>query len=562
MSNRTLISHAGVLLLFACLCQAWAQTPPGSEGSEEEVPPAEVVIEGRSILTVYETVASHTPQQRAQAIEQRIVDAAQTGGSATAQVRNRQAWTEIFVGDGLIMAVTQADADFAGKPRQQLASDYAENITREIRYYREQHSWKIILGGILRTIIATICFVFLVWLLRRISFVLRDRIQRQIHATGSLERKSSWNTVVTYTLPMALAGGAILHWLLILGLFQGYLTIALGFFSATRQVSLTTTKWISSQFALLLQAALDYLPNLVVVATIVLATYCVMRLIRLIFGEIRKGELTIRGFYPDWAEPTEKLLRMLVLVLALIIVFPYLPGAKSPAFQGISIFLGVLLSLGSSSAVANAVAGVILTYMRSFLVGDWVQIGETTGEVIEKNLLVTRVLTPKAEIITIPNSSVMSGAVKNYSIEARKSGVIFHTSVTIGYDAPWRQVHGLLINAALATEHILQHPTPFVLQKRLDDFYVCYELNAYTDVPRQMLTISSDLHKHIQDKFNEAGVEICSPHFCSLRDGNTIVIPQQYIDATYKARTFHISTTGIAENISDGSAELTARKAG
>src|SRR5262249_7758230 len=155
-------------------------------------------------------------------------------------------------------------------------------------------------------------------------------------------------------------------------------------------------------------------------------------------------------------------------ILAVIVAFPYLPGAKSPAFQGISIFLGVLLSLGSSSAVANAIAGIILTYMRSFLLGDWVQIGETTGEVVEKNLLVTRVLTPKAEIITIPNATVMSGSVKNYSVEAKKSGVIFHITVTIGYDAAWRTVHELLINAALATPRVLHKPEPFVLQTALN----------------------------------------------------------------------------------------------
>jgi small-conductance mechanosensitive channel len=200
----------------------------------------------------------------------------------------------------------------------------------------------------------------------------------------------------------------------------------------------------------------------------------------------------------------------------------------------------VLLSLGSSSAVANAIAGVILTYMRSYLVGDWVQIGETTGEVTEKNLLVTRVLTPKAEIITIPNATVMSGSVKNYSVEAKKNGVIFHTTATIGYDAPWRTVHQLLISAALATKHVLQQPAPFILQTRLDDFYVAYELNAYTDVPREMLNIFSDLHQNIQDKFNEAGVEICSPHYSSLRDGNVIAIPEQYVKPDYKAPGFRV----------------------
>jgi small-conductance mechanosensitive channel len=280
-----------------------------------------------------------------------------------------------------------------------------------------------------------------------------------------------------------------------------------------------------------------------VVGVIALIAYYMIRLLRLIFGEIKGGELKIRGFYPDWAEPTDKLLRILVLAFALIVAFPYLPGAQSSAFRGVSIFLGLLLSLGSSSAVANAIAGVILTYMRSFLVGDWVQIGDTTGEVIEKNMLVTRVLNPKAEIITIPNATVMSGAVKNYSIEARKSGVIFHTTVTIGYDVPWRTVHQLLIQAALATKDVLQQHPPYVLQKGLDDFYVSYELNVYTDAPSLGMRTYSELHQNIQDKFNEAGVEICSPHFAALRDGNTSAIPEQYVKPNYKPPGFRFSAT-------------------
>jgi small-conductance mechanosensitive channel len=229
-----------------------------------------------------------------------------------------------------------------------------------------------------------------------------------------------------------------------------------------------------------------------------------------------------------------------VLACALIVMFPYLPGVKSQAFQGISIFLGVLLSLGSSSAVANAVAGVILTYMRSYLVGDWVEIGGTTGEVVEKTILITRLLTPKDEIITIPNSAVMAGSVRNFSVEAKKFGVIFHTAVSIGYDAPWRTVHRLLTSAALETDHVRKQPAPFVLQSALNDFYVSYELNAYTDRPREMLNIFSDLHKNIQDKFNEEGIEICSPHFSSIRDGNVIAIPSQYIKEGYQAPGFRI----------------------
>lgn len=557
--NKTTLVGFGsmlLLLLLADFSPLAAQIPPPAttqaqtagndqEFPEEEIspPPGQVVVEGRGpILTVYEAVGGLTPEERARRIEQRIISAAKDNraSAVTVQLEQHPGWTDITFGGHTIMAVTDGDARMAGQPRAELAAEYADAIARAIPTYRQEHSWRLILRGALKTALATLVVGFVLWLVRRLRIVLRDSVEDRIRASARLEQKSAWHVAVAYVGPITLALGAILRWVVVLGLLQSYLTIVLGFFSYTREISLTVTRWVFSQLASLARGAVDYLPNLLIIAVIVLITHYASRLLHLIFSEIQKGNVKIRGFYPDWADPTEKLIRVLVLVLALIVAFPYLPGAKSAAFQGISIFLGVLLSLGSSSAVANAIAGVILTYMRSFLVGDWVQIGETVGEVTEKTLLVTRVLTPKAEIITIPNATVMSGAVKNYSVEAKKSGVIFHTMATIGYDAPWRTVHQLLVSAALATERVLHQPAPFVLQTRLDDFYVGYELNAYTDDPRQMLTIFSDLHQNIQDKFNEAGVEICSPHFASLRDGNVIAIPKNYIKPEYEAPGFRV----------------------
>jgi small-conductance mechanosensitive channel len=535
---------------------ATTQTQPaiGSQDSPKEDinSPGEVVIEGRPILVVYDTLGGLTPQDRARGIEKRILSVAKESSSTPESIRvqSRSTWTEIFSDKQLLLAITDVDAKMAGEPRQQLTEGYAENIRQAIRNYHEEHSWRLIFSGVVKTLLATLVLIPLCWLVRRIRFAVRDRIEKQIQTSAHIEPKSAWHISVAYLGPISLGVGAILRWLLILAFVEAYLTITLGFFSSTREISHTVSKWVFSQLESLGESALNYLPNLLVVVVIALGATYLIRLLRLVFGEIRKGNLKIRGFYPDWAEPTEKLIRILVLCLTVIVAFPYLPGAKSPAFQGISIFLGVLLSLGSSSAVANAIAGVILTYMRSYLVGDWVQIGETTGEVTEKNLLVTRVLTPKAEIITIPNATVMSGSVKNYSVEAKKNGVIFHTTATIGYDAPWRTVHQLLISAALATKDVLHQPAPFILQTRLDDFYVAYELNAYTDVPREMLNIFSDLHQNIQDKFNEAGVEICSPHYSSLRDGNVIAIPEQYVKPDYKATGFRvIPTEGDGENL-------------
>ena len=200
----------------------------------------------------------------------------------------------------------------------------------------------------------------------------------------------------------------------------------------------------------------------------------------------------------------------------------------------------MLVSFGSSSAIANIVAGVVMTYMRPFQLGDRVKIADTVGDIVEKTLLVTRIRTIKNVDITVPNAMVLSSHIINYSSTAKEGGVVLHTSVTIGYDAPWRQVHELLLAAADSTRGLMKEPKPFVLQTSLDDFYVSYELNAYTDNPNVMARTYSDLHQNIQDKFNEAGVEIMSPHYRAARDGNQVAIPPENLPGDYVPPAFRL----------------------
>lgn len=323
-----------------------------------------------------------------------------------------------------------------------------------------------------------------------------------------------------------------------------YITFAFGLFEFTRTWAATLFSYITDPLWTALLAFVNYLPNLFYIAIISFITYNLLKLIRLIFTEVGKESISVPGFYSEWAEPTYKIVRFLVLAFAAIVIFPYLPGSDSPFFQGISVFLGILFSLGSSSAISNIVAGVVLTYMRPFKIGDRVKIADTMGDVVEKTLLVTRVRTVKNVDITIPNSMVLGSHIINYSSSSSDKGLILHTTVTIGYDVPWKQVHALLISAASATTHILNEPAPFVLQTSLDDFYVSYELNAYTNEPGKMSRIYSELHGHIQDKFNEAGVEILSPHYGAHRDGNQVTIPQNYLPKDYEAPSFRISPVG------------------
>jgi len=184
-----------------------------------------------------------------------------------------------------------------------------------------------------------------------------------------------------------------------------------------------------------------------------------------------------------------------------------------------------------------------MTYTRAFKLGDRVKIGEVTGDIIEKTLLVTRIRTIQNEIISIPNSTVISNHTVNYSSDAPEKGLIIHTTVTIGYDAPWRQVHQLLTDAALETPMVEKEPPPYVYQTSLDDYYVSYRINAFTKEPNRQAAIYSALHANIQDQFNKAGVEIMSPHYKALRDGNATTIPKDYLPEGYSAPPFKTRQT-------------------
>lgn len=528
-----------------------APTEEEPEIEANEKTAADVIIDGRTILTLYEPIGESTPQERADRIAGRIIAAAEDPSipPESVAVEPGNEWTEISAGSRVIMAVTDLDATAAGKSRKQLASEAAGSIRQALVNFRRDHSWNTTLRAIIYTIVATAILVAIARVFRKFRLAFRSRFVRWIESRkeDTEGKKTALQVAVNYALSLAVAVGTVIRWLLLIALFQVYATVVLSFYPGSRHISSAINGWILTALTGLGKSALEYIPNLVVIAVVAAVASQVIRLISMLFVEIRKGNLAFPGFYPEWAEPTSRLVRMLVLVLVVIIIFPYLPGAKSPAFQGVSIFVGVLLSLGSSSAVANAIAGIILTYMRSLAVGDWVRIGDVVGEVVEKNMLVTRIITQKREIITIPNATVMNGSVMNYTREAKHGGVIFHTTVTIGYDAPWNKVHQLLIEAARATKHVLHNPPPFVLQTALNDFYVSYELNAYTDVPIEMQFIYSDLHQNIQDRFNEAGVEICSPHFSTLRDGNTIAIPEQYRPQGYTAPAFRVNGSGTEE---------------
>ena len=416
-------------------------------------------------------------------------------------------------------------------------------LTYSLSLFPLTSQWNVrpILVGTLLVILTTAAAVVLFRTLRSFFGML---IRRVASWRGSLIKSVRLKTVEVLSedrIAEAVRGGfKILKLFSYVALGYFYITILFSFFEFTQTWAGTLVGYIVNPLWNVVGGFVRFLPNLFFILVIAYVTRYVIKLIKLIFDEIGKGTLALPGFYREWADPTYKIVRFLILAFAGIVIFPYLPGSDSPVFKGVSVFLGILFSLGSTSAIANVVAGAVITYMRPFKIGDRVRIADTMGDVVEKTLLVTRVRTIKNVDVTIPNAMVLGSHIINFSSSAQTPGLILHTSVTIGYDTPWQKVHELLIAAAQSTDQVLKEPAPFVLQTSLDDSYVSYELNAYTDEPNTMAKTYSDLHQNIQNKFNEARVEIMSPHYTAVRDGNKTAIPADYLPRSYEAPAFRV----------------------
>ncbi|HET7104203.1 MAG TPA: mechanosensitive ion channel domain-containing protein [Terracidiphilus sp.] len=539
---------AGVVLLAVLAaapqidCQAPAASAPASHAPE-----AWVMVHGRQVFAV-EGVLSFPAQARADAIGQRIAGVAADVNFKpdSIAVADSASSSNIMAGGLILMSVTDQDARAAGATRQALARDHAKKIIATLDALRHESSLKSILLGLLYAVLATIALIVLLRLLGMLFRAVYRALDSWRGTVIPSLRIQKFELIPADRIADFLIGlvrlARLAVWLIV---FYIYASLVLGFFPWTRGYASVLLGYVLSPLKIVGSAALAYLPNIFFIAIIVLVSFYVIKFVRIIFAEIGKGTIALPQFYPEWAAPTYKIVRLLILALAAIAVFPYLPGSKSPAFQGISIFLGLLLSLGSTSAVANVVAGVILTYMRAFTVGDIVKIADTMGCVIEKTLLVTRIRTIKNVEITIANAMVMNSHIVNFSSSASEHRLILHTAVTIGYDAPWRTVHQLLLNAASECENLMKDPRPFVLQTALDDFYVHYEINAFTDRPDLMADTYSVLHQKIQDKFNEGGVEIMSSHYSNVRDGNRTTTPDAYLPRDYVAPSFRLGMEGI-----------------
>ncbi|MDE5878376.1 MAG: mechanosensitive ion channel family protein [Muribaculaceae bacterium] len=493
-------------------------------------PGVPVLVDGDTLFTLYADRGGYSAADRAEMLNDVLVKIGRSLKRDTVYTLENGDYIDIMYGNKVLVTVTDKDALWQGTSRQELAEQYKPILANKIDSLQNQHSiWQII-----KRAIVFILVLVAQYLLFKLTNYLFRKLRRRIIRFKQQRLKPV--IIRDYELLNTRQLGRILiffsnifRYLILLVQLTFSVPILFAIFPQTEKLALTIFLYIINPIKMVARSVVEYIPNLFIILVI---WYCIKYIIKglqYIASEVENEKLKISGFYPDWAQPTFNIIRFLLYAFMIAMIYPYLPGADSGVFQGISVFVGLIISLGSSTVIGNIIAGLVITYMRPFKIGDRIKLNDTTGNVMEKTPFVTRLRTPKNEVVTIPNSFIMSSHTVNYSASARQFGLIIHTTVTIGYDAPWRQIHQLLINAARITPGVLEHPKPFVLETELQDYYPCYQINAYIKDVDHLAQIYSDLHQNIQDIFNEAGVEIMSPHYFAERDGNASTIPADYL---------------------------------
>jgi small-conductance mechanosensitive channel len=533
------LAAAVCLLIFSALSFGQADNTnnsntPTPKPAEE---PVAVTLDDKPVFLIRVPFKGATVKERAQTVAARLLEVANDSSmkSDTVRVEETSLSSDIVIGNRILMSVLEVDGNAEGKTRAKVAAEIEGKIKTALVDYRYRYGVKRILVGSLEALGTLIVFFLVLMLAARHVPKLRDTIVERVG--GVIEAKSwkliSWldadqvKGVVRSILNLLRFAALVAVSLISLQLVLGFLPWTEGLADQVVQLLTVPLRVIGS-------ALVDQIPNLFFLIVVAIVTFYFLKLLKAFFNAIKNKTISFQNFHPEWAMFTYRLIKIFVIIFAIIISYPYIPGSDSEAFKAMSLFLGVLVSFGSTSFIANTVGGIVLTYLRAFNNGDRVKIGEHTGDVIKSTLQVTHLRTVKNEEVVIPNSMIIGNHIVNYSTRSRDLGLILHTSVTIGYDTPWRQVHALLLLAAERTEGLIPGSKPFILQTSLDDFYVTYELNVYTSKPQEMPRIYSDLHRNIQDAFNEFGVQIMSPNYLMDRDEKTWVPKEKWFEAPAK----------------------------
>ena len=489
--------------------------------------PAELRIWNRPIVVLRARMGGHEPYERAQQTVEAI-------SSLPDELLGEEVWSEISriratdfalvgVTNQVLLALRAEDLDPArDQTLEELGAEVADRIQEVLAARAEQTHWPSVARNTGLALATTVLFILVLIGIFRSRALFQRRLQkplerRKLHLSGF--------DLAPYLEDLTRGVAVLGSWLFILPLAYLWLAFVLSRFPFTRPWGQGLGDHLFDLVSGLVVGAISAAPGLFSVFLIYLVTRFLTRIVEAFFVSVETEALNVHWLQPETAKATRRLVIVVMWLFALTVAYPYIPGSTSAAFKGVSVFVGLMVSLGATGLVNQIVSGMVIVYTKAFRPGEFVRIGDTEGWVEDIGVLSTKILTLRREEVTIPNALLVGTSVNNYSRQAAKEGAVIIATVTIGYDAPWRQVHALLELAAERCPGIKEEPPPRVLQKALSDFYVEYSLLANIDDPADRYLISSALHGEIQDTFNEHGVQIMSPHYRD-RAGQPVVIPE------------------------------------
>jgi small-conductance mechanosensitive channel len=489
-----------------------------------------LIVDGDTLFVLYNRRGGVVPEARVEEIREKILEKGKSMSFFTDSIYifEGEFTTDIMAANEVLVSLSDNDGLWQNKTRQELAAEYRVIVEAKIKELHAEYGLQRKLLGVLYVVGSMLVLGLLIWATNYFYRRWRYRLLRKLlRRTRPLAIKDYEVLNLHRQGILFLTGFNVLRYLIILFLLFIFVPMFFAAFPETKSFTYTIFGYVWNPFVSILKSIVGFLPKFFQIIVIIFCFRYLVKGLNYLMNEIGSGRLKINGFYADWAQPTYLILRVLCYSFMIVMIWPLLPSSDSQVFQGVSVFIGVIVSLGSSSIIGNVMAGMVMTYMRPFRVGDFIKYGDTEGFVIEKTVLVTRIRTRKNDVITIPNSNLMTSQTTNYTFSAHNYGVIVHTKVTIGYDMPWQQIRDLLLDAAAKTAHLQKKPEPFVRVTALDDFYVEYEINAYTRKSDLLGDIYSELHQNILDSFHSNGVEIMSPHIFAHRSDLPVQIPEK-----------------------------------
>lgn len=521
------------------LAQNSDQTPKAANAVAQTVTnsTATITVYNREVTTLRTPLLGGDPSTRARIAEQRINVQLEKSGTPKVTALNNSLGNIIQMDGNLSFVITPGDVDVLnGETLDSATKKAIANLQQIIIASKESRNSKRLLDGLVVTGIATVIMLSLFWLLNRIRRFLDKKLlaladKNQISVLGadvfSRDRLIHVFSTITRTV----------YWIIAFLLSYEWLSICLEQFPYTRPWGEQLHQFLINLFLSLLTEIVKYVPHLVTALAIFLIARFIIGILRNFFDRVQRGETVYKFLDPELANPTRKIVTACIWIFALVMAYPYLPGSGSEAFKGVSVLIGLMISLGATNIIGQGASGMIITFSRTFRVGEYVRIGENEGTVTELGMFTTRLRTGMGEEISLSNSLVFGAVTKNYSRAVPGSGYIIDTVVTIGYDTPWRQVEAMLLEAAQNTDGISKEHAPKVFQTSLSDFYPEYRLVCYAhpEKPLPRAVALSALHANIQDTFNKYGVQIMSPHYMTDPSQDKVVSAERKFLSPAKA---------------------------